>query len=202
MSARDDRTGGDSLDHALRELRSIEAPESLVRKAFANLDAPERPRRAPRRGAWFTALLYLAPVTAVAATAALSFTRVPVTSVAPAAREFSHAREIALELPRGGDAMAELSLATHHHDERNAHVRVEVPEGVALHLDVDARATACAQSSCVHRWQTGSPSHRNPLQIVVSEPGRYVIHVTHESGSARVSERFVVLAHRRPVPAA
>ncbi len=97
--------------------------------------------------------------------------------------------------------MAELALTTHHHRDA-AHVRVELPSGVALHLDSDGPPSACARSSCVHHWRTGAPPHRNPLQVVVSEPGRYVIHVTHVSPSASVRERFVVLARRRAVPAA
>jgi len=200
MSTRDDRPGVDPLDSALQALRSIEVPEALARRALANLDAPERPKRPVRRAAWFTAMIYLAPVAATATGAALLLAR-PVAPMASVAREFSHAQEIALELPHLGDAVAELALTINHHTDP-AHVRVEVPEGVALHLDADARPSACAQQSCVHHWRTGAPPHRNPLQVVVSEPGRYVIHVTHISPTARVHERFVVLARRRAVPAA
>ncbi len=200
MSTRDDRPGADLLDSSLQALRSVEVPEALVRRAFANLDAPKRPRPPVRRAAWFTAMLYLAPVAATATGAALLLAR-PVAPIASATREFTHAREIALELPHLGDAVAELALTTHHHTD-DAHVRVEVPEGIALHLDADTRPSACAQQSCVHHWRTGAPPHRNPLQVVVSEPGRYVIHVTHVSPTARVHERFIVLARRRVVPAA
>ncbi len=200
MSTRDDRPGADPLDSSLQALRVIEVPEALARRALASLDAPERPRRPARRGGWFTAMLYLAPVAATATGAALFLAR-PTSPVASVTREFSHAREIALELPHLGDAVAELALTTDHHSD-SAHVRVEVPEGVALHLDADTRPSACARQSCVHHWRTGASPHRNPLQVVVSEPGRYVIHVTHVSPTARVHERFVVLARRRTVPAA
>lgn len=203
MKTRDDRPGADPLDGALQALRAVEVPEALARRALANLDAPERarprPRRPPQRAAWLTAVLYLTPVAATAAGAAVLLARP--SPLASTAREFTHAREIALELPHAGDAVAELALTTHHHTD-TAHVRVEVPSGVALHLDSDGRPSACAQSSCVHHWRTGAPPHRNPLQVVVSEPGRYVIHVTHVSPTARVHERFIVLARRRAVPAA
>lgn len=199
MNSRDDRPADDRLDRSLRALRDVEVPEALARRALARLDAPERPRRPAPRAAWFTAVLYLAPVAAAGAGAVVLLTRPP--PAVTAGSEFSHAREIALELPNSGDGVAELALTTHHHRDA-AHVRVELPSGVALHLDSDGPPSACARSSCVHHWRTGGPPHRNPLQVVVSEPGRYVIHVTHVSPSASVRERFVVLARRRAVPAA
>lgn len=200
MNSRDDRTDDERLDSSLRALREVEVPEALARQALARLQAPERAKRPSPRAAWFTAALYLAPV-AVAATAAVVLTR-PSPPHSAATREFSHAREIALELPHSGHGVAELALTTHHHQD-TAHVRVEVPSGVALHLDPEGGSpSACVRPSCVHHWRTGAPPHRNPLQVVVSEPGRYVIHVTHVSPSAHVRERFVVLAHRRAVPAA
>lgn len=199
MNSRDDRPADDRLDRSLRALRDVEVPEALARRALARLDAPERPRRPAPRAAWFTAVLYLAPVAAAGAGALVLLTRPP--PAVTAGSEFSHAREIALELPNSGDGVAELALTTHHHRDA-AHVRVELPSGVALHLDSDGPPSACARSSCVHHWRTGAPPHRNPLQVVVSEPGRYVIHVTHVSPSASVRERFVVLARRRAVPAA
>ena len=198
MNSRDDRPADERLDRSLQCLRDVEVPEALARRALARLDAPERARRPAPRAAWFTAVLYLAPVAAAGAGALLLARPPPAVTVG---REFSHASEIALELPHSGDGVAELALTTHHHRDA-AHVRVELPSGVALHLDSDGPPSACARSSCVHHWRTGAPPHRNPLQVVVSEPGRYVIHVTHVSPSASVRERFVVLARRRAVPAA
>ncbi len=196
MNSRDDRSADDRLDRSLHALRHVEVPEALARRALARLDAPERARRPAPRAAWFTAVLYLAPA---AGAGALLLARPP--PAVTVGREFSHASEITLELPHSGDGVAELALTTHHH-RYTAHVRVELPSGVALHLDSDGPPSACAQTSCVHHWRTGAPPHRNPLQVVVSEPGRYVIHVTHVSPSASVRERFVVLARRRAVPAA
>jgi len=199
MNSRDDRPADDRLESSLQALRDVEVPDSLARRALARLDAPERTRRPTPRAAWFTAVLYLAPVAAAGAGALLLSRQSP--PPVAAGREFSHAREIALELPHSGDGVAELSLTTHHHRDA-AHVRVELPSGVALHLDSDGPPSACVQPSCVHHWRTGGPPHRNPLQVVVSEPGRYVIHVVHVSPTASVRERFVVLARRRAVPAA
>lgn len=198
MNSRDDRPADDRLDRSLQALRDVEVPEALARRTLARLDAPEQARRPGPRAAWLTAVLYLAPVAAVGAGVLLLARQTPPVTVG---REFSHAREISLELPHSGDGVAELALTTHHHRDA-AHVRVELPSGVALHLDSDGPPSACARSSCVHHWRTGAPPHRNPLQVVVSEPGRYVIHVMHVSPSASVRERFVVLARRRAVPAA
>ena len=62
MNSRDDRTADDRLDRSLQALRDVEVPDALARQALARLDAPERARRPAPRAAWFTAVLYLAPV--------------------------------------------------------------------------------------------------------------------------------------------
>ncbi len=100
-----------------------------------------------------------------------------------------------------GSAVAELALATHHHEHDAAHLHIDVPTGVAMHLDNDARSSACRTVRCIHRLHSRAQPHHSPLRVVLSKPGRYVIHVTHESGGARVRERFVVLAHERETPA-
>lgn len=191
MSDHDPRR--DPLDSSLRPLRDLRAPDGLFEAALRRIDAPERPRTPapPRIAPWISALLTLSPVVATVAVLALAFHETR------ELEEFSHAREIELVMPSEGDAVTELALATHHHDDP-AHVQMDVPEGVSVSFnDAGTRASMCAQTRCVHRWSSSVPAAHGPVRVGVSGPGRYVIHVAHESHGTRVRERIVLNARRR-----
>ncbi len=191
MSDHDPRR--DPLDPSLRPLREVRAPAGLFEAALRRVDAPERTRKTapPRRAPWISALLTLSPVVATAAVLPFAFHETR------ELEEFSHAREIELVLPAEGDAVTDLALATHHHDDPT-HVQMDVPQGVSVGFhDAGTRGSTCTRARCVHRWHSSVPAAHGPVRVGVSGPGRYVIHVAHESHGTRVRERIVLNARRR-----
>ena len=67
--------------------------------------------------------------------------------------------------------------------------RVRLPDGEGGALE-----RHCQQERCSHRLTRYRGEA--PLSVAVEQPGRYEIHVRHESDEARVRERFVLIASR------
>ncbi|HSN99295.1 MAG TPA: hypothetical protein VLS89_13460, partial [Candidatus Nanopelagicales bacterium] len=115
-----------------------------------------------------------------------------------AAEAVERIEERAVELPDDGHAWEVLDLWTHHHEDRPALVHVEVPEKVRVHLpdeDGGAMERHCEEDRCVHSF-TRRHGDGVPVRVAVTHPGRYEIHVRHESREARVRERFILTAQR------
>jgi hypothetical protein len=119
------------------------------------------------------------------------------TEEAAAERALEHRieHELDLLLPGDGHGLAELVLAAEHHDAAPAHVVVDAPEHVAVHVGADAVLPApCDRARCTHRLEAQAPVA--PLRVAIGRPGDYVIQVRHESERARVVQRFRVRATR------
>ncbi|UQA61912.1 hypothetical protein [Polyangium aurulentum] len=184
------------LAEGIQSLRRAKPPEALVERAFAALPpTPPRPqsKRAsqPRpRLTW--AALALAPALATAAIAL----HLAEDAVHDASAAIERSEERSVDLPEEGHAWTDISLETHHHADKPAVVHVDVPENVRVSLPAGhggEQELHCTEERCVHRF-----THRPgaPLRVAVAHPGRYEIHVRHESKEARVRERFVLTALR------
>ncbi len=195
------------LAEEIRAFKQVKPPQSLVERTFSGL--PERAAaerhtepQAPdkrRRGEGST-FVRLAP--AMALSAALGYaiwTRVaPLQGPEAQGPEVVRVEERAVALPEAGHAWTELDLLTHHHDDQPALVHLDVPTHVRVQLPSEADSALerhCAETRCVHRF-----THHNgkgvPLRVAVTHPGRYEIHVRHESKKANLREQFVLTARR------
>jgi hypothetical protein len=187
------------LDASMRALRSMNPSDALVERALSNL--PERSERPAATGSarsqrascpWARKALLAAP--ALAALAAAVFVTGDRGARSPAIERLE---ERAIALPEKGDAWMHLDLWTHRHTDEPVTVHLEVPEHVRVRLP-DGKGGAlehhCQQQRCSH-WLTRYRGDA-PLSVTVARPGRYEIHVRHESNEARVRERFVLTAVR------
>lgn len=184
------------LVEEMQTLRRMKPAEQLVERAFAALP-PTPPRQAPKakrasqqrpRLIWLG--LALAPALAAAAIAIHHANDAAPTSA------IERTEERAVDLPEQGHAWTDIPLETHHHADKPTVVHVDIPENVRVRLpigDGGEQEQHCEESRCVHRF-----AHRPgvPLRVAVAHPGRYEIHVRHESKDAHVKERFVLTALR------
>jgi len=190
----------EKLVEEIAALRQVKPPQSLVERAFSGL--PERTtveRResadvpAKRRPGVGSAFVQLAP--AMVIVAALGY---GIWGYLARTRnsEVVRVEERSLALPEAGHAWTELHLQTHHHDDLPALVHLEVPTHVRVQLPSESDAKLerqCAEARCVHKF-----THHNgkPVRVAVTHPGRYEIHVRHESKKAALREQFVLTASR------
>lgn len=112
-----------------------------------------------------------------------------------------HSQDVELVLDEDGHSWVNLNLLTHHHDGQQALVRVDAPHDVKVmpprHAKHHGHAPVCAAARCVHRFSQPTHHPRSaPLQVGVTEPGRYRISVEHASSGGRIREEFVVHARR------
>lgn len=191
------------LEEEMRAFRRSKPSEELCERVFASLPEREpetrpavdlRPERSSRRNRRFM-LNRVVPVLAVATAGAfLLFGREKPT----ARHEIERSSEQAVALPEDGQAWTELDLQTQHHADQPALVHVTVPTHVRVRLlgeDGQAFERHCEAERCVHRF-THRPNNGSPLRVAVAHPGRYEIHVHHESNKANLRERFVLHANR------
>ncbi|WP_437520428.1 hypothetical protein WME79_26760 [Sorangium sp. So ce726] len=187
------------LEASVRALRSMNPSDALVERALSKL--PERPeRQAAAEGArsqrasslWGWRVFLVAP--ALAALATTAFVAGDRGATTPA---IERSEELAVTLPDDGHAWMHLDLWTHRHADEPAEVQLEVPENVLVRLpdgEGGALEQHCQQRRCSHRLTRYRGD--TPLSVAVAQPGRYEIHVRHESNEARVRERFVLTALR------
>ncbi|WP_437595014.1 hypothetical protein [Sorangium sp. So ce1000] len=183
----------------MRVLRSMTPSEELVERALSKL--PERRERPEAGGGtqsqrasspWGWRVFMVVP--ALAALAAAVFVASDRGASSPA---IERSEERALALPDEGDAWMPLDLWTHRHADEPAVVDLEVPEHVRVRLpdgEGGALEQHCQQVRCLHRLTRYRGDA--PLSVAVAQPGRYEIHVRHESNEASVRERFVLTAVR------
>jgi hypothetical protein len=197
MNAKDLPPLPEQLAEEMRALRRVEPPDELVERAFGRL--PERntssprceSRPAPRSAALRAAFVNAAPVLALAALFLFVVFR------NENAREVVRSEERAVALPEEGHAWTDLDLQTQHHAEHPAVVHVEVPTHVRVRLpagDGQPLEQHCTEARCVHKFTHSL--NGTPLRVAVAHPGRYEIHVRHESKKASLRERFVLTAKR------
>ncbi|WP_437604973.1 hypothetical protein WMF20_27720 [Sorangium sp. So ce834] len=187
------------LAASVRALRAMSPSEALVERALSKL--PERPERSAAEGGkrsqraqtpWRWGAIIAAPALAALA-AAVSL----VGGGGASAPAIERSEELAVALTDDGQAWMPLDLWTHRHTEEPTVVHLEVPEHVRVRLP-DGQGGAleehCRQERCSHRLTRYRGDA--PLSVAVAQPGRYEIHVRHESNEARVRERFVLTAVR------
>ncbi|AUX44498.1 hypothetical protein SOCE26_059620 [Sorangium cellulosum] len=190
------------LAASVRALRSVSPSEALVERALSKLpERRERPaaegnerheRRLRASGRWGWGAILAAPALAAAAVAVVLAGGRGAGSPA-----IERSEERAVALPDDGHAWMHLDLWTHHHADVPAVVHLEVPEHVRVRLpdgEGGALEQHCQQERCAHRLTRYRDE--GPLSVAVAQPGRYEIHVLHESEEARVRERFVLTAVR------
>ncbi|WP_437541003.1 hypothetical protein WME97_25930 [Sorangium sp. So ce367] len=201
MSERDDDLPPipQELAANMRALRSMSPSDALVERALSKLpERPERPaaaggarsQRASDRSGW--RVFIAAP--ALAALAVAVFVAGDRGACSPA---IERSEERAVALPDEGHAWTLLDLWTHRHADEPAVVQLEVPEHVRVRLpdgEGGSLEQHCRQERCSHRLTRYRGDA--PLGVAVAQPGRYEIHVRHESNEARVRERFVLIAER------
>jgi len=95
-----------------------------------------------------------------------------------------------------------LGLVSHHHQGRDATLRIEVPSEVTVvatsHSTPQDESPSCDAGQCTYNFHQPAPDPtRVPLQIGVRAPGHYKIRVEHVSPVAHVQEEILVKA--RPV---
>lgn len=106
---------------------------------------------------------------------------------------------LVLDADTDGHSWVELELLTHHHAGERATVRVDAPHDVRVmapdHAEHHDNSPQCKDARCVHRFSHATHHEVSaPLQVGVTQPGRYRISVEHASSSRRVREVFVVNA--------
>jgi len=196
----------DAIKKDMQSLRSLEPSATLIEKAMAGLpersslqtsrkeDVPKREKERSRH----SMLIFTIPAAAIAA-AALLFV---VNKVDERPREdMVRVEEKSVSIPETGHTWTALDLQTQHHADEPAIVHLEVPTNVRVRLpgasglegDVDERH--CLESRCIHRF-TQHHGKGVPVRIAVTHPGRYDIHVRHESKVAAMREHFVLTASR------
>lgn len=194
----------EAIEKDMQSLRSVEPPTSLVERAMAGL--PERSSLPSTRKDEVTnrknhsrhrsMLAFMIPAIALAAGvmlfAAGQFAKTP-------ADDIVRVQEQTVALPESGHAWTALDLQTHHHANEPAVVHLEVPTHVRVRLPApngsEADERHCTENRCVHRF-TQHHGKGVPVRIAVTHPGRYDIHVRHESKVAAMREHFVVNAKR------
>lgn len=119
----------------------------------------------------------------------------------PHKQDMVRVEEKTVALPESGHAWTALDLQTHHHADEPAIVHLEVPTNVRVRLPAangighEADEKHCTETRCTHRF-TQHHGVGVPVRIAVTHPGRYDIHVRHESKVAAMREHFVVTASR------
>jgi hypothetical protein len=196
----------EALEKDMQSLRNVEPSAALVERAMAGLpDGSSRPSsrmsdvsKRKNRPARRSMLVFTIPAVAIAVGAILSaFGKFDTTS----REDMIRVEEKTLALPETGHAWTALDLQTHHHANEPALVHLEVPTNVRVRLpapnghDGDLDEQHCSESRCVHRF-TQHHGKGVPVRIAVTHPGRYDIHVRHESKVAAMREHFVVNAKR------
>jgi hypothetical protein len=188
----------ETISKDMQSLRNVEPSSALIERSMASL--PDRSAiQTTQKGdqAKPSFLMLMIPTIAVAAAAIFYFSGKFVQSNRDA---LVRVEEKNVALPESGHTWTALDLQTHHHADEPAVVHLEVPTNVRVRLpqanaadDVDERH--CAETRCVHRF-TQHHGKGVPVRIAVTHPGRYDIHVRHESKVAAMREHFVVTANR------
>jgi hypothetical protein len=209
-ATRDDRPKTpEALREAARELRATGIPEGFSERLSNGLlsatrqEAAAGATRAHWRmrgtGAW------LALVPGIAGVALVLHLALADGSDEVAEEMWHHAKSqelhLVLDANVDGHSWVDLALLTHHHAGAKATVRVDAPHDVRVVLPEHAEhrddSPQCADDRCVHRFSHGTHHEVNaPLQVGVTQPGRYRISVEHASPARRVREVFVVNARR------
>lgn len=184
------------LAASMRALRSMSPPDAVVERALGELpEQRERPAAAAGKrasGRWGWGALVAAP-----ALAALALAVVVAVDRGASSPAIHRSEERAVALPDDGHAWMHLDLWTHRHADEPAVIHLEVPEHVRVRLpdgEGGALEQHCQEERCSHRLTRYRGEA--PLSVAVAQPGRYEIHVRHESIEARVRERFVLTAVR------
>lgn len=195
----------DTIAKDLQALRSLEPSTSLVERAMANL--PDRssvqtsssPVSKQDHGSSKRHSILVFMIPAVAIAAAVMFFSGKFDSGPRDA--MVRVEEKTLSLPESGHAWTALDLQTQHHANEPAIVHLEVPTNVrvsfpaASGVEGAADEKHCTETRCIHRF-TQHHGKGVPVRIAVTHPGRYDIHVRHESKVAAMREHFVVTASR------
>jgi hypothetical protein len=203
MSKREVKLGRLPADvrRAARELRkkkpSAELEERLARAlARADVEAVCAERETVARpNRFFTSALTVVPLAAAVLVVAHLAYGGGVEQVEPVyVKRFEE-----MHIDVGTDALRwiGLELASHHHDGKDAFVRIDAPEGVQVmpteHARPRAPGVSCANERCIHHFrQPNANTARPPVQLGVRGPGRYHVRVEHASDDARVREDFVL----------
>lgn len=190
----------------MQSLRNVEPSSALVERSMASLPDGSAIKTAPKSGvakrtnegekpSWW---LMMIPAVAVAA-GALFFLNGKFDQ--PNRDAMVRIEEKTIDLPESGHAWMALDLQTHHHADEPAIVHLEVPTNVRVRLpktngiegEIDEQH--CTETRCVHRF-TQHHGQGVPVRVAVTHPGRYDIHVRHESKIAAMREHFVLTASR------
>jgi len=189
----------------MQSLRNVEPPAALIERSMARLpdrsaiqttqkSGVDKPKSAEAKPSF---LMLLIPAIAVAA-GAIFYVNEKFDQ--PNQQALVRVEEKTVALPETGHAWTALDLQTHHHADEPAIVHLEVPINVRVRLpqanasdDVDERH--CTETRCIHRF-TQHHGKGVPVRIAVTHPGRYDIHVRHESKVAAMREHFVLTANR------
>lgn len=189
------------LEEQMAAFRRIAPPENLVSRSFDALPArkmdaalTKAPKQEGRRSIAHFLGLRAAPVLIAAAAAGYFLFGQPKGSNSG----FDVSSERTVVVSANDDGWTELELQTHHHADHPAVVHVEVPTHVSVRFaneNGQPLEQSCTAERCVHRF-THLGKNGMPLRVAVAHPGRYEIHVRHESEKARLRERFVLHAAR------
>jgi len=190
----------------MQSLRSMEPSASLVDRAMARLpegsavQTSRKNKDASRENDSKRRSLFIFMIPAVGiAVSAIFFAAGKVGE--PQRKDMMRVEEKTLSLPESGNQWTSLDLQTQHHADEPAVVHIEVPTNVRVRLpatngkDSETNERHCTERSCIHRF-TQHHGHGVPVRIAVAHPGRYDIHVRHESKFAAMREHFVVTASR------
>jgi hypothetical protein len=196
----------ENISKDMRSLRNVEPSSALVERAMAKLPEGSASQTAPkkdgekRRGAGprHSLLIFMIPAAAVAAAALLFVAKFG----QPTREAMVRMEEKTVAIHESGHEWTALDLQTHHHADEPAVVHLDIPTNVRVRLpvangadgDVDERH--CTENRCIHRF-TQHHGKGVPLRIAVTHPGRYDIHVRHESKVAAMREHFVLTANRK-----
>jgi hypothetical protein len=190
----------------IQSLRQVQPPPQLVEHAMAGL--PDRATASASRkddgsrkanSARHSMVVLMIPAAAIAA--AIAFFVVG-RAEKPLVDDMVRVEEKTVSLPESGHAWTALDLQMHHHADQPAVVHLEVPTHVRVRLpsnnepNAEADERHCTEPRCVHRF-TQHHGKGVPVRIAVTHPGRYEIHVRHESKKAALREHFVVTANRK-----
>lgn len=96
-------------------------------------------------------------------------------------------------------AWLDLGLISHHHQGRDATLRIQAPSEVTIvptsHSTSQDESPSCDAGQCTYNFhQPAAHPSRAPLQIGVRSPGRYTIRIEHVSKVAHVQEEILVEA--------
>jgi len=205
---RDDRTQlPEALRKAARELREVNVPEGFSDRLSSGLLSATRQEAgtgATRENWWRRGSgAWLALVPGVAGVALVLHLAAADGSDEVADEMWHHAESqelhLVIDADTDGHSWVNLELLTHHHAGERATVRVDAPHDVRVVLPEHAEhrddSPQCADDRCVHRFSHGTHHKmKEPLQVGVTQPGRYRIAVEHASSARRVREVFVVNA--------